>query len=60
MLEHARYSDCKDVEGFKAELSTLVNEVRSNTVHLGKVQKLSDNHNPCPATPYIYGFTHVL
>ncbi|XP_066580502.1 uncharacterized aarF domain-containing protein kinase 2 [Amia ocellicauda] len=38
ILNHARASECRDVERFKQEMAELVNEARSNTVTLGKVQ----------------------
>nr|XP_015208518.1 PREDICTED: uncharacterized aarF domain-containing protein kinase 2 [Lepisosteus oculatus] len=38
ILHHARASECRSVERFKQEMAELVNEARSNTVTLGKVQ----------------------
>ncbi|XP_038608727.1 uncharacterized aarF domain-containing protein kinase 2 [Tachyglossus aculeatus] len=38
ILHHARASECRDVERFKAEMADLVTRVRENTVALGKLQ----------------------
>ncbi|XP_008695563.1 uncharacterized aarF domain-containing protein kinase 2 isoform X2 [Ursus maritimus] len=42
ILHHARASECRDVEGFKAEMATLVTQARKNTITLEKV-KLESN-----------------
>ncbi|XP_007950974.1 uncharacterized aarF domain-containing protein kinase 2 [Orycteropus afer afer] len=38
ILQHARASNCRDVEAFKAEMATLVDRARRDTVTLEKVQ----------------------
>lgn len=38
VLHHARASECRDVEGFKAEMATLVTQARKNTITLEKLQ----------------------
>ncbi|XP_028929062.1 uncharacterized aarF domain-containing protein kinase 2 isoform X1 [Ornithorhynchus anatinus] len=38
ILHHARASECRDVERFKAEMADLVTRARENTVSLGKLQ----------------------
>ncbi|KAG8523329.1 putative aarF domain-containing protein kinase 2 [Galemys pyrenaicus] len=38
ILHHARASECRDVEGFKAEMATLVNQARKNTITLEKLE----------------------
>ncbi|XP_046526006.1 uncharacterized aarF domain-containing protein kinase 2 isoform X4 [Equus quagga] len=38
ILHHARASECRDVEGFKAEMATLVTQARKDTITLEKVQ----------------------
>ncbi|KAM9650709.1 putative aarF domain-containing protein kinase 2 isoform 2-T2 [Trichechus inunguis] len=38
ILHHARASECRDVEAFKAEMATLVSQARKNTVTLEKLQ----------------------
>lgn len=38
ILHHARASECKDVERFKAEMATLVTQARKNTITLEKLQ----------------------
>lgn len=38
ILHHARASECKDVERFKAEMATLVMQARKNTITLEKLQ----------------------
>nr|XP_025710617.1 uncharacterized aarF domain-containing protein kinase 2 isoform X2 [Callorhinus ursinus] len=38
ILHHARASECRDVEGFKAEMATLVTQARKNTITLEKLQ----------------------
>ncbi|XP_065740333.1 uncharacterized aarF domain-containing protein kinase 2 [Phocoena phocoena] len=38
ILHHARASECKDVEGFKAEMARLVTQARKNTITLEKLQ----------------------
>ena len=40
MLKHARYSECRDVSGFKTELADIVNSFREQTIKLGKVSQL--------------------
>ncbi|ELW68845.1 Putative aarF domain-containing protein kinase 2 [Tupaia chinensis] len=42
ILQHARASQCRDVEGFKAEMAALVSQARKNTITLEKV-KLESN-----------------
>ncbi|KAL2777768.1 putative aarF domain-containing protein kinase 2 [Daubentonia madagascariensis] len=42
ILHHARANECRDVEGFKAEMATLVTQARKNTITLEKV-KLESN-----------------
>ncbi|EPY80694.1 aarF domain-containing protein kinase 2 [Camelus ferus] len=42
ILHHARASECKDVEGFKAEMARLVTQARKDTITLEKV-KLESN-----------------
>uniref|UniRef100_A0A2K5PCE5 ABC1 atypical kinase-like domain-containing protein n=1 Tax=Cebus imitator TaxID=2715852 RepID=A0A2K5PCE5_CEBIM len=37
ILHHARASECRDVEGFKTEMATLVTQARKNTITLEKV-----------------------
>ncbi|XP_051691072.2 uncharacterized aarF domain-containing protein kinase 2 isoform X2 [Oryctolagus cuniculus] len=37
ILRHARASECGDVEGFKAEMATLVAQARKNTITLEKL-----------------------
>lgn len=37
ILHHARASECRDVEGFKAEMAALVTQARKNTITLEKV-----------------------
>lgn len=37
ILHHARASECRDVEGFKAEMAALVTQARKNSVTLEKV-----------------------
>ena len=37
MLNHSRYQDCQDVEGFKTEMAAVVNAFRENTITLGTV-----------------------
>ncbi|XP_062042567.1 uncharacterized aarF domain-containing protein kinase 2 [Lepus europaeus] len=37
ILRHARASECADVEGFKAEMATLVAQARKNTITLEKL-----------------------
>ncbi|XP_008577979.1 PREDICTED: uncharacterized aarF domain-containing protein kinase 2 isoform X2 [Galeopterus variegatus] len=37
ILRHARASECRDVEGFKAEMATLVAQARKNTITLEKL-----------------------
>nr|XP_058153467.1 uncharacterized aarF domain-containing protein kinase 2 isoform X5 [Dasypus novemcinctus] len=37
-LHHARASECRNVEGFKAEMAALVTQARKNTVTLEKIQ----------------------
>lgn len=39
ILHHARASECKDVEGFKAEMARLVTQARKNTITLEKVSR---------------------
>lgn len=39
ILHHARASECRDVEGFKAEMATLVTQARKNTITLEKVSR---------------------
>lgn len=39
ILHHARASECKDVERFKAEMATLVTQARKNTITLEKVSR---------------------
>lgn len=39
ILHHARASECKDVERFKAEMATLVMQARKNTITLEKVSR---------------------
>ena len=41
MLKHARYSECRDVSGFQAELTEIVDTFREQTISLGKVGRLS-------------------
>ncbi|XP_045720128.1 uncharacterized aarF domain-containing protein kinase 2 isoform X1 [Mirounga angustirostris] len=36
ILHHARASECRDVEGFKAEMATLVTQARKDTITLEK------------------------
>uniref|UniRef100_A0A8D0MEF6 ABC1 atypical kinase-like domain-containing protein n=1 Tax=Sus scrofa TaxID=9823 RepID=A0A8D0MEF6_PIG len=38
ILHHARAHECKDVEGFKAEMARLVTQARKNTITLEKLQ----------------------
>lgn len=38
ILHHARASECSDVEGFKAEMATLVTQAREKTITLEKLQ----------------------
>ncbi|XP_006861314.1 PREDICTED: uncharacterized aarF domain-containing protein kinase 2 [Chrysochloris asiatica] len=38
ILHHARASECRDVEAFKAEMATLVSQARRNTITLDKLQ----------------------
>ncbi|XP_023495600.1 uncharacterized aarF domain-containing protein kinase 2 isoform X2 [Equus caballus] len=38
ILHHARASECRDVEGFKAEMATLVTQARKDTITLEKLQ----------------------
>uniref|UniRef100_A0A8C3YKM1 AarF domain containing kinase 2 n=1 Tax=Catagonus wagneri TaxID=51154 RepID=A0A8C3YKM1_9CETA len=38
ILHHARASECRDVEGFKAEMARLVTQARKNTITLEKLQ----------------------
>ncbi|XP_045876550.1 uncharacterized aarF domain-containing protein kinase 2 isoform X2 [Meles meles] len=38
ILHHARASECRDVEAFKAEMATLVTQARKNTITLEKLQ----------------------
>ncbi|XP_013413093.1 uncharacterized aarF domain-containing protein kinase 2-like [Lingula anatina] len=38
LLEHAPYSQCQDLEGFKYKMAHLVNTARDNTLKLAKVQ----------------------
>ncbi|XP_004677272.1 PREDICTED: uncharacterized aarF domain-containing protein kinase 2 [Condylura cristata] len=38
ILHHARASECRDVEGFKAEMATLVTQARKNTITLEKLE----------------------
>lgn len=38
ILHHARASECKDVERFKAEMATLVTQARKDTITLEKLQ----------------------
>lgn len=38
ILHHARASECRDVEGFKAEMATLVTQARADTITLEKLQ----------------------
>nr|XP_031530345.1 uncharacterized aarF domain-containing protein kinase 2 isoform X3 [Vicugna pacos] len=38
ILHHARASECKDVEGFKAEMARLVTQARKDTITLEKLQ----------------------
>ncbi|XP_060052691.1 uncharacterized aarF domain-containing protein kinase 2 isoform X2 [Erinaceus europaeus] len=42
ILHHARASECRDVEGFKAEMAALVTQAREQTITLEKV-KLESN-----------------
>lgn len=37
ILHHARASECRDVEGFKAEMAALVTQARKNTITLEKL-----------------------
>ncbi|XP_012505234.1 PREDICTED: uncharacterized aarF domain-containing protein kinase 2 isoform X2 [Propithecus coquereli] len=37
ILRHARANECRDVEGFKAEMATLVTQARKNTITLEKL-----------------------
>ncbi|XP_027626320.1 uncharacterized aarF domain-containing protein kinase 2 [Tupaia chinensis] len=37
ILQHARASQCRDVEGFKAEMAALVSQARKNTITLEKL-----------------------
>uniref|UniRef100_A0A8C9IKQ1 AarF domain containing kinase 2 n=1 Tax=Piliocolobus tephrosceles TaxID=591936 RepID=A0A8C9IKQ1_9PRIM len=37
ILHHARASECRDVEGFKTEMATLVTQARKNTITLEKL-----------------------
>ncbi|XP_008066823.1 uncharacterized aarF domain-containing protein kinase 2 [Carlito syrichta] len=37
ILHHARASECRDVEGFKAEMAMLVTQARKNTITLEKL-----------------------
>uniref|UniRef100_A0A8D2GFA9 AarF domain containing kinase 2 n=1 Tax=Theropithecus gelada TaxID=9565 RepID=A0A8D2GFA9_THEGE len=37
ILHHARSSECRDVEGFKTEMATLVTQARKNTITLEKL-----------------------
>ena len=39
ILHHARAHECKDVEGFKAEMARLVTQARKNTITLEKVSR---------------------
>lgn len=41
ILHHARASECRDVEGFKAEMATLVTQARKDTITLEKLQVAS-------------------
>lgn len=56
ILHHARASECRDVEGFKAEMATLVTQARKDTITLEKVsrplegQRLQGVHCPGPWT----------
>lgn len=56
VLHHARASECRDVEGFKAEMATLVTQARKNTITLEKVRRPLEGqgpwgvHYPCCAT----------
>ncbi|KAM8978898.1 uncharacterized aarF domain-containing protein kinase 2 [Sarcophilus harrisii] len=38
ILQHARASECRDVEKFKAEMAVLVTQARKNTITLEKLQ----------------------
>ncbi|XP_069619363.1 uncharacterized aarF domain-containing protein kinase 2 isoform X1 [Ranitomeya imitator] len=38
ILHHARANQCVDVQSFKSQMAELVNEARTNTVSLGKLQ----------------------
>lgn len=38
ILHHARASECRDVEGFKAEMAMLVTQARKDTITLEKLQ----------------------
>lgn len=52
ILHHARASECRDVEGFKAEMGTLVTQARKNTITLEKVSRPLEGWRPwgvyCP------------
>ncbi|XP_053465351.1 uncharacterized aarF domain-containing protein kinase 2 isoform X1 [Nycticebus coucang] len=37
ILHHARANECRDVQGFKAEMATLVTQARKNTITLEKL-----------------------
>lgn len=54
ILHHARASECRDVERFKAEMAALVTQARKNTITLEKVSRPPQGrrprgvYRPCP------------
>ncbi|KAB1276104.1 putative aarF domain-containing protein kinase 2 [Camelus dromedarius] len=46
ILHHARASECKDVEGFKAEMARLVTQARKDTITLEKVSWPLEGQGP--------------
>ena len=52
ILHHARASECRDVERFKAEMAALVTQARKNTITLEKVSRPLEGQRPwgvsCP------------
>lgn len=51
ILHHARASECRDVEAFKAEMATLVTQARKNTITLEKVSRPLEGQRPWGCLP---------
>ncbi|XP_013014257.2 uncharacterized aarF domain-containing protein kinase 2 isoform X3 [Cavia porcellus] len=60
ILHHARASECRDVEGFKAEMAALVTQARKNSVTLEKGPRVGSAWKaPHPHQPHSSPQLHV-